>query len=82
MDGRTGGIFRRGRLCCHCLLVETEQGLVLIDTGFGLEDVRNPQARLSRLFLALLSPDFREEMTAVRQIERLAGPRRTCVTSC
>jgi len=71
MDGRTGGIFRRGRLCCHCLLVETEQGLVLIDTGFGLEDVRNPQARLSCLFLALLSPDFREEMTAVRQIERL-----------
>ncbi len=71
MDGRTDGIFRRGRLCCHCLLLETEQGLVLVDTGFGLEDVRHPQARLSRFFLALLSPDFREEMTAVRQIQRL-----------
>jgi len=71
MDGRTGGVFSRGRLCCHCLLLETEQGLVLVDTGFGLGDVRNPQARLSRFFLALLSPDFREEMTAVRQIERL-----------
>ena len=71
MDGRTGGVLRRGRLCCHCLLVETAQGLVLIDTGFGLDDVRHPHERLSRFFLALLSPDFREEMTAVRQIERL-----------
>src|SRR5690606_36940942 len=29
------------------------------------------RARLSAFFLALLSPDFREEMTAVRQIEAL-----------
>src|SRR6195952_5099655 len=61
----------RGRLCCHCLLIETEQGLVLVDTGFGLQDVRNPKRRLSAFFLALMSPDFREDMTAVRQIEAL-----------
>ncbi|MDB5854727.1 MAG: beta-lactamase [Herminiimonas sp.] len=71
MDGRTQSLTRRGELCCHCLLVETEQGLVLIDTGFGLRDVANPASRLSSFFLALLSPDFREEMTAVRQIEQL-----------
>lgn len=71
MDGRTPSILRRGELCCHCLLVETEQGLVLIDTGFGLNDVRHPMPRLSAFFLAMLSPDFREEMTAVRQVEQL-----------
>jgi glyoxylase-like metal-dependent hydrolase (beta-lactamase superfamily II) len=71
MDGRSPSVFRRGSLCCHCMLLETEQGLCLIDTGYGLRDVQNPQSRLSGLFLRLMSPDFREEMTAVRQIERL-----------
>lgn len=71
MDGRTPSILRRGELCCHCLLVETERGLVLVDTGFGLRDVANPASRLSSFFLALLSPDFREEMTALRQTEQL-----------
>jgi len=71
MDGRTESLVRRGHLTCHCLLVETNSGLVLVDTGFGLQDVRDPRGRLSRFFLGLLSPTFREEMTAVRQIERL-----------
>ncbi|HEU4458053.1 MAG TPA: MBL fold metallo-hydrolase [Methylibium sp.] len=71
MDGRSASVFQRGRLCCHCALLETDRGLVLIDTGFGLDDVRQPRRRLSAFFLALLSPDFREEMTALRQIERL-----------
>ena len=71
MDARSPGVFQRGQLCCHCLLLETDHGLVLLDTGFGLNDVANPRARLSGFFLRLLSPDFREEMTAVRQIERL-----------
>lgn len=70
-DGRSRSILQRGQLCCHCLLVESDAGLVLVDTGFGLRDVRNPRSRLSGFFLSLLSPDFREEMTAVRQIERL-----------
>jgi glyoxylase-like metal-dependent hydrolase (beta-lactamase superfamily II) len=71
MDGRTPSITRRGELACHCLLVETEAGLVLVDTGLGLRDVHHPRTRLSAFFLALLSPDFREEMTALRQVERL-----------
>src|SRR4051812_49098649 len=37
--------WRAARMVCHCLLVETERGLVLVDTGFGLEDV----GRLSSL---------------------------------
>ena len=70
MDGRTS-LFRRGELACHCLLVETGSSLVLVDTGLGLKDVRLPRPRLSWFFLWLLHPDFREEMTAIRQIQRL-----------
>jgi glyoxylase-like metal-dependent hydrolase (beta-lactamase superfamily II) len=71
MDGRTRTIVERGHLCCHCLLLEGDRGLTLVDTGFGLRDVAAPRTRLSGFFLTLLSPEFREEMTAVRQIERL-----------
>jgi glyoxylase-like metal-dependent hydrolase (beta-lactamase superfamily II) len=69
MDGRSLGV--RGRLTNHCLLVETDAGLVLVDTGLGLRDVANPRGRLSHFFLALVSPDFREDLTAVRQVEAL-----------
>jgi glyoxylase-like metal-dependent hydrolase (beta-lactamase superfamily II) len=71
MDSRTHGVLTRGALCCHCLLIETGDELLLVDTGFGLQDVRHPRARLSGFFLKLLSPDFREEHTAIRQVERL-----------
>jgi glyoxylase-like metal-dependent hydrolase (beta-lactamase superfamily II) len=69
MDGFSKGL--RGQLANHCLLVEAPEALVLIDTGFGLNDVANPRKRLSKFFLQLLDPDFREEMTAIRQIEQL-----------
>ncbi|SFE98071.1 MBL fold metallo-hydrolase [Nitrosomonas sp. Nm166] len=71
MDDRTESLIRRGHLVCHCLLVELNDSLVLIDTGLGLQDVANPQTRLSRFFLTLIRPEFREEMTAVRQVQRL-----------
>jgi glyoxylase-like metal-dependent hydrolase (beta-lactamase superfamily II) len=53
MDGRSRGPL--AHLVCHCLLVETNDGLVLIDTGYGLKDVRKPFPRLSRPFAALLN---------------------------
>lgn len=71
MDGRSRSVVRRGELSCHCLLVETDEGLVLVDAGFGLRDVANPSSRLSRFFLALLRPEFKESLTAIRQIEKL-----------
>jgi glyoxylase-like metal-dependent hydrolase (beta-lactamase superfamily II) len=71
MDGRTRSLLTRGELVCHCLLVECRAGLVLVDTGFGLHDVHHPRDRLSAFFLALVKPAFREEMTAIRQVERL-----------
>lgn len=71
MDGRTRTVLERGRLCCHCVLIEGRNGLALVDTGFGLRDCAAPKERLSSFFLTLLQPEFREEMTAVRQVERL-----------
>lgn len=71
MDGRQRPQGVPAALVCHCLLVETEQGLVLVDTGFGLEDVLHPKPRLSSFFLQLNRPQLNEGMTAVRQIERL-----------
>lgn len=71
MDGGDESILERGHLTCHCLLVETAAGLVLIDTGYGLRDVEDPAGRLSRLFLTLLRPDMRRELTAVRQIRSM-----------
>ncbi len=56
------------KIICHCLLIETEAGLVLVDTGFGLADVRNPE-RLNPLFRVANRIKLREENTALRQIE-------------
>ncbi len=53
------------------MLVESDAGLVLIDTGLGLRDVAAPSSRLSRVFRTLMSPTLSEELTAARQIERM-----------
>ena len=71
MDGRTDCILCRGRLTCHCILVESNDGLILVDTGLGARDVAEPRSRLSWFFLSLVSPDFRHEMTAVHQVRTL-----------
>lgn len=55
----------------HCLLIETNAGLVLVDTGYGLQDVRNPRERLPWLWSAILNVRLREGDTALRQIEAL-----------
>lgn len=71
MDAGPESILQRGHLTNHTLLIETNSELILVDTGFGLQEVANPYSRLSEFFLSLVSPDFREEMTAIRQIEKL-----------
>lgn len=55
----------------HCLLIETEQGLVLVDTGYGLQDARRPHARLPWLWPAILNVRLHERDTAIRQVEAL-----------
>lgn len=70
MDGHSHN-FSRGELINHCLLIEDQGKLILVDTGFGLYDVRYPEERLSRFFLSALRPDFRESLTAIGQIKKL-----------
>lgn len=72
MDGRSGPAWRDARLVCHVLLVETpSSGLVLVDTGMGLDDVRDPAGRLGRVFTSLVRPVLAEGETARRRVEAL-----------
>jgi glyoxylase-like metal-dependent hydrolase (beta-lactamase superfamily II) len=68
-DGFSRGL--TAHLVCHCLLIETEQGLVLVDTGFGLQDVQAPYSRLSPFFVRFNNIQFDREDTAIAQIEQL-----------
>lgn len=70
MDGVSTGSLR-GRLTSHCLLLELADCLVLVDTGYGLRDVAAPRTRIDPVFLRLMKPELREEMTAIRQIQAL-----------
>lgn len=58
------------RLVCHVLLIEAPDGLVLVDTGFGSEDVRNPR-QLDRTFTVLTRPALEIRDTAVEQVRAL-----------
>ncbi len=78
-EGRLG---ERGLIVCHCLAIETGDGLVLVDTGFGMEDARNPR-QLGAIFGAM-GADPKTETTALKQLEALgfgAGDVRQIVTT-
>jgi glyoxylase-like metal-dependent hydrolase (beta-lactamase superfamily II) len=70
VDGR-GGFLRRATMVCHCLLVETGDGLVLIDTGLGTDDVANPDGSLPKQFQFVTHPLLDVEETAIRQVVKL-----------
>jgi glyoxylase-like metal-dependent hydrolase (beta-lactamase superfamily II) len=59
-----------GEIVCHVLLCETDDGLVLVDTGLGLADYADLKRQVgpSR---HLLRPVMDESLTAVRQIAAL-----------
>ncbi len=57
-------------LVCHVLLVESADGLVLVDSGFGLLDCAGPRQRLGPLRHSLF-PVLDAAETAARQIEKL-----------
>ncbi len=63
----SGGLLAEVRLVAHCVLVEGAEGLVLIDTGFGLDDVRNPR-QLGAVFNAIVRPRPSASETAISQI--------------
>src|SRR5688572_11044497 len=62
---------REGEMVCHCLVIETREGLVLVDTGIGLFDVAHPAQALGRGFAAVVRPSRDPEVTMVRQLARM-----------
>jgi glyoxylase-like metal-dependent hydrolase (beta-lactamase superfamily II) len=68
--GGEGGLLSTANVICHCLLIESGDGLVLVDTGFGREDARNP-AQLGQPFRVALRPRPRLDETAIAQVEAL-----------
>src|ERR1041384_4408379 len=78
-----GGLLARTQIVCHCLAIETGDGIVLVDTGFGVDDARNP-GQLGAPFRLLMQPRPKLEATALAQLETLgfaAGDVRHIVTT-
>ncbi len=66
----TGSYVKRGHLVCHCLLIETERGLVLVDTGIGQHDIDHP-GRFGKAYDLFNKPAYDEQQTALAQIKAL-----------
>ena len=69
LDGFSRGL--KAHLVCHCLLVETNRGLVLVDTGFGTRDIQSPYSHLSPFFIHFNGIQFDRKYTAVDRIQQL-----------
>jgi glyoxylase-like metal-dependent hydrolase (beta-lactamase superfamily II) len=63
-------LFPRVQAITYCLLVETNQGLVLVDTGFGTQDYTAP-SRMMRIFTFLMGVPRKVEETAAYQVRKL-----------
>jgi glyoxylase-like metal-dependent hydrolase (beta-lactamase superfamily II) len=59
-----------GTMVCHVLLVESDNGLVLIDSGFGSKDCADPARQLGPA-RRLIRPVLDDAETAVNQVEQL-----------
>ncbi len=67
--GGEGGLLSTAEIVCHCLAIESGDGVVLVDTGFGMEDARN-RRQLGPVF-GVMNVKPRPETTALRQLEGL-----------
>ena len=57
-------------MVCHCLLIETDEGLVLVDGGIGTGDIADP-ARLGPSWVREVSPRLDPAETALAQVRAL-----------
>lgn len=69
-DGQPG-LLRRAKIVAHCLLIETADGLVLVDTGFGRQGVARPGRWLGMPFIKMVGAKPVEEETAAHHVEAL-----------
>jgi glyoxylase-like metal-dependent hydrolase (beta-lactamase superfamily II) len=68
-------------VCGHCILLNENGKLVLIDTGIGLLDTLHPQERIGQELVEMVGYRFDENLTMIRQIEKL-GLSPQNVTDC
>ncbi|MCP4160329.1 MAG: MBL fold metallo-hydrolase [Deltaproteobacteria bacterium] len=57
------------RVVCHCILIDTGKELVLIDSGVGTDDIKNPKRLGPMHYILNLRKDLND--TAVCQISKL-----------
>jgi glyoxylase-like metal-dependent hydrolase (beta-lactamase superfamily II) len=69
-DDDTGGFFKRGHGVVHCLLIDTGDGLALVDTGWGKQDCSDPSPAV-RQFMDVIGCPRDVDETAIRQVETL-----------
>lgn len=56
---------------CHCLLLEHDGRLALVDTGIGLLDIARPLDRIGQPAIDAAGFQFLDHLTAARQVELL-----------
>ena len=66
----TGGLLRRAPGVSHCLLVETDDGLLLVDSGIGMRDCLSPTP-LMNVMLAIGGFPRNVRETAFEQVRSL-----------
>lgn len=59
------------KILCHCLLLGNDNGLILIDTGIGMQDVLNPIERIGKVAIEQAGFKFNAQDTILAQIEKL-----------
>jgi glyoxylase-like metal-dependent hydrolase (beta-lactamase superfamily II) len=69
-DDGTGGFFKRGHGVIHCLLIETSEGLVMVDTGWGGRDCIDPSPAV-RQFMKFTHCTGDPNETAFEQLKNL-----------
>jgi glyoxylase-like metal-dependent hydrolase (beta-lactamase superfamily II) len=70
VDGEPG-LFRFANMVCHVLLIESDHGLVLVDTGYGRSDLARLPGSLHRAMTLFLRPVPDPAIAAISQIEAL-----------
>jgi glyoxylase-like metal-dependent hydrolase (beta-lactamase superfamily II) len=69
--GGEGSARNEVEMVCHCLLIEAGEALVLLDTGYGTDDCRNPRANLGLPYTKVFRPRGDLAETAIEQIRGL-----------
>lgn len=67
----TQRFFQRSHFVAHCLLVESDDGLILVDTGFGTAECGQRGQRVGRVYSWIMGPAFDPAETALAQVQAL-----------